>query len=184
MMALPVRLLKFYVMGLAACLALSACGFHLRGSDGGGSLAQKIYIEGPAANGAFLGVFGTALTDVGGSVVGTPVAASGIVHLYLATYRRQSITLSQAGLSTGYDLSYRIAYDVRTPKGEVLQPRKEFEIKRDYFNNQSLPLAQMSEESLIRQELEKEAAQSLMRRVVHLLKRQHEDSLAPPEKKS
>jgi len=182
-MILPLRLLRTAAWGLAACLALSACGFHLRGSDSGNALAQKLYIEGPGSGGTFLGVFGTALTDVGGSIVGNPAAASGVIHLYRANYQRQPITLSRTGLATGYDLSYRVVYEVRTPKGEVLQPRKEFEIKRDYFNDQTLPLAQLSEEGLIREEIEKEAAQSLLRRVVNLLKQAPADSPAVPEKK-
>jgi LPS-assembly lipoprotein len=148
-------------------------------------LEQSLYVEGPGATGGtFLGVFGSALTGAGGKIVGTPVAASGVVFLYQAAYKRQPITLSRTGLATGYDLSYRIVYEVRTPKGEVLQPRKEFEIKRDYFNNQTLPLAQLYEESQIRDELEKEAAQFLLRRVTHLLKDAPEDGMAPPEKKS
>jgi len=77
--------------------------------------------------------------------------------------------LSRAGRSVMYDLSYRVVYDVRTPKGEVLLPRQEIETKRDYFNDQTLPLGQAEEEGLIRQELEKEAAQALLRRAVFAL---------------
>ena len=144
---------KTHALILIASLALSACGFHLRGSEGGAKLAQKLYIEGPGSGGNFQSVFSTALTDVGGGIVKTPIAASGIVHLYQATYLRQPITLSRTGRANGYDLSYRIVYDVRSPKGEVLQTRKEFEVKRDYFNDQTLPLAQLSVERLIRQKV-------------------------------
>lgn len=174
---------KASVLLLASGLALSACGFHLRGSGEGAKLAQKLYIEGPGTNGSFLSTFGTALTDVGGGIVGTPIAASGIIHLYRATYVRQPITLSRTGRANGYDLSYRIVYDVRSPKGEVLQTRREFEVKRDYFNDQTLPLAQLAEEAQIREEIEKEAAQSLLRRVINVFGRLPEASPAPPEKK-
>lgn len=179
-MTLPTKTLILLL--LASCLALSACGFHLRGSDEGAKLAHKLYIEGPVTEGSFLSAFGTALTDVGGGIVKTPIAASGIIHLYRATYVRQPITLSRTGRANGYDLSYRIVYDVRSPKGEVLQPRKEFEVKRDYFNDQTLPLAQLAEEAQIREEIEKEAAQSLLRRVVNTLRQLPEDG-PPLEKK-
>lgn len=172
---------------LAACLALSGCGFHLRGSEGDTSFAQKLYVEGPGtAGGAFIGVFGTALTGVGGNIVASPAASTGVVYLYRASYLRQPITLNRTGRATAFDLSYRIVYEVRSPKGEVLLPRKEFEIKRDYFNDQTLPLAQLAEEGQIREELEREAAQSLLRRVVNVLRRGREESApaAPLEKKS
>jgi LPS-assembly lipoprotein len=58
-----------------------------------------------------------------------------------------------------------------------LLPRQEIETKRDYFNDQTLPLGQAEEEGLIRQELEKEAAQALLRRAVFALSK-------APEKKT
>jgi LPS-assembly lipoprotein len=51
-----------------------------------------------------------------------------------------------------------------------LLPRQEIEIRRDYFNDQSSPLGQMAEEGLIRQEMQKEAAQLLLRRIVYGLR--------------
>ena len=181
-MTIP-RFLKTPAWALAACLALSACGFHLRGGGGDTSFSQNLFIEGAGASGSFLGVFGTALTGAGGSLVGAPVNSTGIVRLYKAAYIRQPITLSRTGRATGFDLIYRVSYDVRTPKGEVVQPRKEFEAKREYFNDQTLPLAQLAEEGQIREELEKEAAQTLLRRVVNALKQVPEGPPASPETK-
>ena len=176
-MALP----RPSVAALAVCLALSGCGFHLRGSGGDKSFAQNLLFQGPGVSGSpFLGTFGATLTGVGGSIVASPEAATGIVYLYRASYHRQAITLSRTGRATGYDLSYRVVYDVRSPRGELLQPRKEFEIKRDYFNDQTLPLAQLAEENLIREEIEKEAAQSLLRRVVNVLRQTPAEKLPPP----
>jgi len=181
-MALP--LLKTRTLAaLAACLALSACGFHLRGSEGDSSFAQSLYLEGPGASGNFPGVFGMTLTGTGGKVVGSAAGSTAVVRLYRATYQRQPITLSRTGRATGYDLSFRIVYEVRSPKGELLQARKEFEIKRDYFNDQTLPLAQLSEEGQIREELEKEAAQSLLRRVVNVLRQPPASPSPTPESK-
>lgn len=174
---------RLKILGLVACLALSACGFHLRGSEGT-SFERNLYVEGPGTGSSFFGTFGTALTGAGGKLANAAAGADGVVYLYQALYWRQPITLSRTGLASGYDLSYRIVYEVRSPKGEVLQPRKEFEVKRDYFNNQTLPLAQLYEEGTIREELEKEAAQSLLRRVVNLLKQPHDSSPQPLDKKS
>jgi len=174
-------------LALSTCLVLSGCGFHLRGSEGDKSNALNLYFDGPGVTSSgFIGVFGAALTGVGGNIVPTPVSANAIVYLYRASYQRQSITLSRTGHATGYDLNYRIVYEVRSPRGEVLQPRREFEIKRDYYNDQTLPLAQLFEESQIREEVEKEAAQSLLRRVVILIKQTPEEKLLPPppDKKS
>jgi LPS-assembly lipoprotein len=178
---------RYAAMAMFVLMALSGCGFHLRCSGGDTSFAQRIYMEGPGVKSGFVGVFGTALTSAGGSFVGTPAESTGIVHLYRATFQRQPITLSQTGRATGFDLSYRIVYDVRSPKGEVLQSRKEFEVKRDYYNDQTLPLAQQAEEGQISEALSNEAAQSLLRRVVNSLRKMPEPETEPtisPEKKS
>lgn len=166
----------------AVLLTLSACGFHMRGSGGDASFAQRIYLEGPAAPTGFSGYFGTALNTVGGSLVSTPADCTGIVHLYRATFQRQPITLSNTGRATGFDLSYRVIFDVRSPKGEILQAKREFEIKRDYYNDQSLPLAQQSEEGQIIEALTNEAAQSLLRRVVNELKKMPKAEPEPTKK--
>ncbi len=113
----------------------------------------------------------------GGRLVPEPSQAGGVIHIYRANHLRRYLALSRAGRSVEYDLSYRVLYDVRTPQGEVLLPRQEIETKRDYFNDQTLPLGQAEEEGLIRQELEKEAAQAVLRRAIFALEQ-------APDKKS
>ncbi len=172
------RFSKFTALAALAVL-LAGCGFHLRGSGGDNSFAQRLFLQGPGSTGAFAGVFGSTLNSVGGSVVSNPAQSTGIVYIYRASFQRQPITLSRIGLATGFDLSYRIVYDVRTPKGEIIQSRREFEVKRDYFNDQSLPLAQIAEEGQITEALTNEAAQSLLRRVVNQLKMKPESDSVP-----
>jgi LPS-assembly lipoprotein len=48
-----------------------------------------------------------------------------------------------------------------------LLPRQEIELKRDYFNDQTSPLSQTFEEVQIQQEMQREAAQLLFRRVTY-----------------
>ncbi len=176
-------MLKAIALGSMVCLSLAGCGFHLRGSGVENAFAKKLFIEGPAAGTGFVSVFDGFVTGTGGSIAPSAATANGVVHLYKAVYQRQPITLSRTGKATGYDLIYRIVYDIRNPKGEVIEPRKEFEIKRDYFNDQTLPLAQLAEEGQIREEIEKEAAQTLLRRVVLKIKAAPENP-PMPEKKS
>jgi LPS-assembly lipoprotein len=160
---------------VAVCLPLAACGYHLRGS--GPALAQALYVEGLSPNDSFANTFRSTVSIAGGRLVPAVTQADGVIHIYRANHLRRYLALSRAGRSVEYDLSYRVLYDVRTPKGEVLLARQEIETKRDYFNDQTLPLGQAEEEGLIRQELEKEAAQALLRRAIFALKQ-------APDKKS
>ncbi len=174
---------RFGALAIFVLMALAGCGFHLRGSKVGGgadnAFAQRLYLEGPAAHTGFASVFAVALTAAGGKQVFEPAQSTAVVHMYQAIFRRQSITLSNTGTATGFDLSYRISYDVRSPKGVVFQERKEFEVKRDYYNDQTLPLAQQAEEAQINEALANEAAQSLLRRVVNDIKKAPEPGPEP-----
>ena len=181
---------RFSALTLFALIAIAGCGFHLRGNTAGGGVdyafAQRLYLEGPASHTGFATVFVNTLTAVGGKQVFDPAESDAIIHMYQAIFRRQSITLSNAGKANGFDLSYRISYDVRSPKGVVLRERKEFEVKRDYYNDQTLPLAQQAEEAQIYEALANEAAQSLLRRVVNDIRKSPAPAPEPvktPEKK-
>ena len=162
---------KVFIIGMMAafCLSLAACGFHLRGS--GPAIAQNLYVEGLGPRDSFMGTFRDTMSFSGGKLVRKANRAGAVIHIYRAQHHRRYLALSRTGRSIEYDLSYRVLYDVRTPQGEVLLPRQEIETKRDYFNDQTLPLGQAEEEGLIRQELEREAAQILLRRAVFALER-------------
>ncbi|MBS1213874.1 MAG: hypothetical protein H6R26_2491 [Proteobacteria bacterium] len=154
----------------AVCAMLAACGFHLRGS-GGPTFSQGILLQGIESGNPLWGDFNSALTLAGGRLVRSEEQAAGIVHVYRAYHSRRSLTLSRFGRSTEFDLFYRIVYDVRSPSGEVLLPRQDIEVRRDYFNDQTLPLAQVAEEGVMRAEMQKEAAQALLRRTITALRK-------------
>ena len=69
-----------------------------------------------------------------------------------------------------FDLTFRVIYEVQTPKGDILIPEKELLVRREYFNTQGSPLGQGLEEVQIRSEMEMEAAQTLLRQVVFTLR--------------
>lgn len=164
--------LRFCVMGLA--LTLAACGFHLRGNIQQDSLARSIYVEGDTRYDAFTGEFTQLLATSGGILAHSQNDAGAVIHIARARLERRPITLSKQGRANTYDLVFRMEYDVMTPKGEILLPNQEIEIRRDYFNDQTSPLSQAAEENLIRQEMQREAAQLLLRRIVYGLR--HADS--------
>lgn len=159
-----------FVVCAGLALLLSACGFHLRGSIARDSLAKTIFVEGDTRFEAFSGEFNQLLRSSGGTLAASSAGAGAIVHILRTRQERRPITLSGQGRANTYDLVFRLEYEVATPGGEILLPRQEIEIRRDYFNDQSSPLGQTAEEGLIRQEMQKEAAQLLLRRIVYGLR--------------
>jgi LPS-assembly lipoprotein len=158
-----------------AILSLAGCGWHLRGEIPGSTADKTLFISGIGPRQPFYGDFTQALTYSGGFLAKTPKQASAVVHIVRAIHERRPITLSKQGRANTFDLTFRVLYDIRTPKGEVLVPQQELEIRRDYFNDQSSPLGQGEEEAQMRMEMQKEAAQALLRQVVYTLGRKTAD---------
>lgn len=156
---------------LPALLAilLTGCGFHLRGSLPASGAAKSIFVRGMNHNHPFYQNFSQVLTYSGGSLADSVEHAGAVIQILRAGHDRRPITLSKQGLANTFDLSYRVEYEVLSPKGEKLLQKQELEIRRDYFNDQTYPLGQAEEEGQMRQEMEKEAAQALLRRVVSTL---------------
>lgn len=145
----------------------SGCGFHLRGSSPGG--VQSLYLEGLNSGDAFDLQFDRAVELAGAHNAETISKASGVVHVYKLLSQRRALTLGRFGRANEFDLVYRLAFDIRTAQGEIISPRQEIELHRDYYNDQSLPIAQQEEEGLIRAEMRKEIAQALVRRATYAI---------------
>jgi len=158
------------MISLGLALLLSACGFHFRGRIAADSLARTVFVAGDTRFESFNGEFSQLLANSGGQVAKTQTEAGAVVHIVRARQERRPITLSRQGRANTYDLVFGLEYDVTTPQGEVLLPRQVIEIRRDYFNDQTSPLGQAAEENLIRQEMQREAAQLLLRRIVYGLR--------------
>ena len=154
---------------LCLVVALSGCGFHLRGDVVfPGDLRVEGH-QGPGVDESFLNEFRRSVKSFG---VRKPVGNKGVagtVHVYQLLRLRRPITLGRFGRANEFDLAFRLVYDVRNDKGEVISPRDEIELHRDYFNDQSQPIAQDEEELQIRSEMLKEITQTLLRRVTYLL---------------
>lgn len=150
-------------------LALGACGFHLRGEIPGSAESKTVYLAGLNHTHPFYNDFSQVLHYSGGIITQKPAEANAVIQVRSVHHLRRPITLSSQGRANTFDLLFRVVYQIETPKGEVLVPLQELEIRRDYFNDQSSPLGQGEEESLMRTEMEKEAAQVLLRRVVYTL---------------
>ncbi len=157
---------------LSASLMLAACGWHLRGDMPGTQLEKTLFISGINARNPFYGDFAQTLANAGGTIAPSPGLANAVVHITSAKHTRRPITLSQQGRANTFDLNYRVIYDVRTPKGEILIPQQELEVRRDSFNDQSSPLGQGEEEAMYRAEMQKEAARTLLRQVAYTLRQQ------------
>ncbi|RQW77954.1 MAG: hypothetical protein EHM62_07960 [Methylococcus sp.] len=168
-MRLPAAIHRLPLLLVLAAL-WSGCGFHLRGEIPGTAQEKTFFISGVGPGNPVYGNLANLLVNSGGILASKPTDASAIVNILKVRHIRRPITLSAAGRANMFDLRLLVIYEVQNPKGEVLIPEKELEIRREYFNTQGSPLGQGLEETQLRAEMEKEASQTLLRQVVFSLR--------------
>lgn len=143
----------------------AGCGYHLRGKVDLPDRAQVVKLSGIAPGQPFAQEFTELLTFAGGRVTPNQVDARTVFHVIRGTHQRRQISLSKAGKANGFNMTYRLEYEVTTPKGEIILPREELEVSRQYYVDIRFPLGQGEQETLMRTEMEREAAQTVMRRL-------------------
>ena len=114
-----------------AALWLAGCGWHLRGAIAGDSGAKNLFVSGIGASNPFYGDFTQILGYSGSTLAKAPSLASAVVYISQAMHERRPITLNKQGKSNTFDLTFRVVYDIRSPRGEILVPTQELDIRRD-----------------------------------------------------
>lgn len=143
---------------------LYGCGFHLRGSVNLPPQMQAVFIEGVSANEQFSLDFAEAIRLSGGRVVSEKKEAKSILRIIAQRFDRRAISLSESGLVNEYALVYLLDFEVASPDGHSLLSRQSIEVVRDYFDNQQQVLGTSQQQSVIREEIYKEAARTVLRR--------------------
>ena len=156
---------------MAALVAISGCGFHMRGQVPGTEKDKTVMVTGMTTGSVYANYAGH-LNNIGGKITKKPSEAVAVLNIVSTKHIRRPITLSSIGRANMFDLTFRVIYDIKSPKGEVLVPEREISIRREYFNTQTEPLSQSMEEGLIRSEMEKEASLVLLRQTIRIIQEQ------------
>jgi LPS-assembly lipoprotein len=151
---------------LALALALSACGFHLRGSNDQYHMPfQSIYL-----GFADTSPLGTELkrnlrADNSVVVVADPAKAEAQFDVLAENRAKAILSLNSQGRVREYQLTYTLAFRVRDAKGAELLGRTEIALKRSITFNEFQVLAKESEEALLYRDMQTDLVQQIMRRL-------------------
>ncbi len=157
---------------------IGACGFHLRKPVDLPDGMDQIYVKGLPPGSRFVNYLNQTVKLSDGQVTGDLSAAGLVLNVYNDHMDRREVSLSQTGKANEYELTYLLDYDLQLPDGEVVLPRQSIRVIRDYFNPQINVIGKSEEEGVIRNEMYKEAARTLLRRSEIALRR----SDVPPAK--
>jgi LPS-assembly lipoprotein len=153
----------FRVGAAMLCIALTGCGFQLRGAA---TLPfNTLYVEAPASS-----LFATQLRRVIGSgsatrVTNTAAEADAILQVLGELRESEILSLSPGGRVREYQLRYRVRYVVYDKNKKPLTEPAEIVLRRDYSFDDQNQLPGEGEALLLFRDMQIDAAQQLVRRL-------------------
>ncbi len=157
---LPNLLLSFVL------LSLVGCGFHLRGSADLASNLKTMYVQGIDLTTGVGRALKTGLTGNGVNVLESYQKGASV--LTILNHKVDKRVLSVGGNSakvSEYELYGVINYKVTDDKGQLIGDEQKVEAFRDYQFDDSQVLAKAEEEKQLREELEQQLVQNVLRRL-------------------
>lgn len=155
----------FFLTGLPVAGALSACGFHLRGSQNEADLPFKsvhLAFGKTSALGAELRRY---VRSVGTKVVDEPKEAEAIVALLSDTQNEAVLSLNSQGRIRELVLNYSITFRVHDNAGKELLVPTTLAAKRDLSFNEAVVLAKEAEKAMLYRDMQSELVQQILRRL-------------------
>jgi LPS-assembly lipoprotein len=145
-------------------LALSACGFKLRGAQ---RYAFKTLAVMPNPGGVLAAELRRSL---GGGVhvlapQEPPTQAQVVLDILQEQREKIVVGINSSGQVREFQLRVRVKFSVRTPQGKELAPEAEVLLQRDISFNESVALAKEAEEVLLYRDMQTDAVQQVLRRL-------------------
>lgn len=147
---------------LSLALLLSACGYHLRGAFQLPENMKNVYIEG--SSGALLDQFRQTMETSSSTLSSSRTGAGIVIKIANEEFNRRVVSLSSRGKSNEFELEYRLDYEFANAKDALLMERQTVDIRREYYNDQTVVIAKENEENVIRNEMYQQAVHTILNR--------------------
>jgi LPS-assembly lipoprotein len=153
--------------GAAVALLLAACGFHLQGRAPLPAVVKTPYLEAPDPQTDFVQYLRHDLLSNGAQLMYEKSHASAVVSILSDRVARRALVVSSINRVNQYEVTYTIAFTVTSQGKELLAPQ-ELSATRTYSFDESLLLAKGHEEDILRQDMARNLAEEVMRRLSSL----------------
>ncbi len=149
------------IAALLFSLALSACGFQLRGAA---DLSFKtMYIQGGKLS--ILRELKQSLKANGIQVVDETEGAELFLELINETYQKRILSLSGKGVVREFELNYRVNFRTREPASPTWSQVQSVQSRRDFSYNDNALLGKAGEEEMLNNDMRKDAVREVLRRL-------------------
>ena len=160
-------------------LALTACGFRLRGQAQLPPAMQLTYVKfnrPPDTHASGLEQTLTSLLEANGVQLTTdPKKATATLEILNEVSNENLTATSNQGLTRLYNLTYQVTYRVVLPDGKILLPQTQTSASRDILYPESAVLDKAQGAQIAQHSMEYEAARSILYRL-EAFARAHESS--------
>ena len=151
---------------VAAALA-SGCGFHLQGRVPLPDPVKTPYLEAPDRQSEFVQSLRRALLSGGAHLAREKDQASAVVSIVRDSVTRRVLSVSGTNQPNQYEVTYTIGFVVTAGSRELLAPQ-EISATRSYSFDERLLLAKGHEEDILREDMARDLADMVMRRLASL----------------
>lgn len=151
---------------ISCCLALTACGFHLRGSEGLPASLQTLYIQGVNTQQDLFGVqLKRQLQRQGATVLPDYTEGTAVLTVVENQFKRRVLSVGTDAKVREYELDTWAVVKVSDADGKVLVDNMRVQAQRDYQFDRSQILAMDEQERVLREDLNKQMVQAIIRRL-------------------
>jgi LPS-assembly lipoprotein len=151
----------------AAAALLTGCGFRLQGHTPLPAVVKTPYVEAPDLQSDFIQSLRHALLSNGARLMQDRAQASIVVSILKDTVARRVLSVSALNQPNEYEVTYTVGFSVTAGDKELLPPQ-ELSATRTYSFDERLLLAKGHEEDILRQDMARDLADRVMRRLASL----------------
>ncbi len=151
---------------LVLALGIAACGWQLRGAEGGISLdGRVIQVVDNAGSADLRRAVRRGIEQAGGRYTEDPDEADWVLTLHGRGTERETGAVGAGGDAEDYRLTYRVDYSLGEPVGEELLGRQSIEAERRFAEPEGGADARRAREEQLEDELRMDAVRLLMLRL-------------------
>ena len=154
-------------VGVLAAALLAGCGFHLQGRTPLPAVVRQPFVEAPDRQSDFVQYLRHALLSNGAQLTAERNQASAVVSILRDNVSRRVLSVSATNQPNQYEVTYTVGFTV-SAAGKELLPPQEVSATRTYSFDERILLAKNHEEEILRQDMARDLADMVMRRLASL----------------
>ena len=150
---------------ITALAANAGCGFYMRGSRALDLEFNNVYVASQGAD-SLIAELRKQLGYGGVTVVRTPSTAEAVINISNESVDRRVLSVDpRSGKVREFEIGYEVEIEVTGKNGKTLLEHETITFMRDYTFDESAVLGKYEEERILREELRRDAAGTVVRRL-------------------